>query len=174
MIEYRDTIANRKLEFQAKVQAYKKQQTLNRIFNCTYSKLFMPLTVGSSFIVLVLIQGSLLASYNRLPIGVIGNCVSGSFWIFSATRYLIDEGATIHTHSVNSKQLLLSHSFETGTGRGEDAIWAKYYKRKRILTSCGELKLLLFSNYSATEETLGKFVNAVLDTTITYMLFVRG
>lgn len=118
-------------------------------------------------------QGSFIAECDRLPINLVANAVCSLCIALAAISSFIKEGAQMHENSVNTRHILLNGDFDSTLIDGKECTTG-HFTRKRVLYACGELKLLLFTGYKVSQDTMGEFLGCFLDSTITYVLFLKG
>lgn len=169
---FRENTMKPKLTFQDAVWKYKGQCVLNRIFNTTYSRVFMPLTVGIGMTIGTLLQGSVLTTSDRIPIIVLLNCIFAITLLLTLFRYIFEEEGRLKSNSAGFKKQFLYGRFR----KPNDTDFYKpptTARKIRVVKSCPDLKLLILGNHGASEETFAAFVNAMTDATVNYVLAVQ-
>ncbi len=141
---------------------------MNRVFNHAFSQTLSPLLISGALIALILLFGSVVKSFHRLPFSGIMNCVLGCVFLLIAIRYILEGGGKLRDDSKYVKRVLLQKFLHANSYCG--VVGIKLRKLNRTLNTCMDLRMDILNNEFATNNSFPEFVNMALIQSVNYVL----
>lgn len=157
-----------KLPFRIAVIKYKEQLLMNRIFNHLFSKSLIPLVIVGALVTIVILFGSVLKSFYRLPVSGIINCVLGCIFVLIAIKYILEGGGLLTEESRFVKSFLVNQLLDAR--RHCNAVGIRVGEQRRILKSCTDLRMYVLNNEFATHNSFPEFMDVALVQTVNFVL----